>query len=150
MSEPWRKKTPAWRKRLKKNWSRPYNPCFLHVSEQADGQDILGVTNQLIPLFLGKENLLTLVIINLAHHSATARRQDYVASQRPIPFNFKIQNKMRILLPYWNKRNSSSNVCALTCFQIFSAGLPKKHRPLDPIKKKLCNISYCILYSAML
>lgn len=135
------------------NRSRSSNLRFLHIPERAEGRDILGFMNQLIPRLLGKDNFPTPPNIERVHRSPTARRQDFGAGPRPILVKFlNFQDKLKILRLAQVKKELTFNGVRVHIYPDFSAGLLQRRRQFDPIKKKLrdLDIKYSLLYPATL
>lgn len=102
--------------------------------------------NQLILQLLGKDNFPAELVIERAHRYPTFRSDTSSASPRPI---LHFQDKMKILRLAREKGELGAGI---HMFPDFSAGLVKKGRQFDAIKKSLrsTDMKYSLLYPAKL
>lgn len=89
--------------------------------------------NQLILQLLGKDNFPVGLVIERAHRSPNFRSDTSSASPRPI---LHFQDKMKILR--LEKGKLINMGAGIHVYPDFSAGLVKKGRQFDAIKKSLC------------
>ena len=125
-----------------KNHSRSSNLWFLNVPECAEGRDMLGFIQQLIPQFLGKMNFPSPTVIERAHRTGTTHREGIrVSGPRPILeklLNF--QDKLKILRLAWENRNLSFKGLKVYIYPDFSDRVLDKRQLFDTVKKKLCEL----------
>uniref|UniRef100_A0A671UH91 L1 transposable element RRM domain-containing protein n=1 Tax=Sparus aurata TaxID=8175 RepID=A0A671UH91_SPAAU len=110
------------------NRSRSSNLQFLNVPERAEGRDMLGFIQQLIPQLLGKMNFSSPPVIERAHRTGTTHREGI------------------------RKGDLSFQGSRVYIYPDFSAGVLEKRRQFDPVKKKLreLDIKYSLQYPALL
>lgn len=105
--------------------------------------------NQLILQLLGKDNFPVELVIERAHRYPTFRSDTSSASPRPI---LHFQDKMKILRLAREKGELINMGAGIHMYPGFSAGLVKKGRQFDAIKKSLrsTDMKYSLLYPAKL
>lgn len=140
------------------NRSRASNLRFINIPEQSEGRDMIAFVNHLIPLLLGKENFPTVPVIERAHRSPTTSSSTFSSSSRFVPprpilvkfLNF--QDKVRILRLARERREITYKGTRVHIYPDFSAGLVKKRRQFDVVKKHLraADMKYSLLYPSKL
>lgn len=131
------------------NRSRSWNLRVLHVPEHAEGRDILGFMNKLIPHLLGEENFTTPPVIEKIHRTPMFRRHDSKAGPRPILVRFQnYQDKQRVMRLAREKKELTFTGIRIHIYPDYSAALVQKRRLYDPIKKKCqeMDIKYSLLF----
>ncbi|KAJ4942913.1 hypothetical protein JOQ06_005425, partial [Pogonophryne albipinna] len=134
------------------NRSRCSSLRFVGIQESAEGSDIIGFVSRLIPQLLGPDAFPTLLIIERAHRSPTAR-QNSRASPRAIMIELlNFQDKVKILRLAREKKSLDYNGKHISIYPDFSPELTRRRRSFDPLKRKLCelNMKYFLLYPCTL
>lgn len=135
------------------NRSRASSLRFIHVTENAEGNDILGFIKHLIVQLFGQTNFPTPPSIERAHRFPTFTNQSFKASPRPILVKFShFQDKLKILRLSREKRELLFNGSRVHIFPDFSASLVQKRREFDLHKKKLLamDFKYSLLFPCTL
>lgn len=135
------------------NRSRSTNLRFIGIPERKEGGNMVAFMNQLIPQLLGKDNFPMAPVIERAHRTPTFSSNTSSAAPRPILVRFlHFQDKVKILRLAREKGELIHMGARIQVYPDFSAGLVKKRRQFDAIKKSLraANIKYSLLYPAKL
>uniref|UniRef100_A0A3B1JM17 L1 transposable element RRM domain-containing protein n=1 Tax=Astyanax mexicanus TaxID=7994 RepID=A0A3B1JM17_ASTMX len=134
------------------NRNRSSNLRFIGVPEKSEGRDMIVFMNKMIPLLLGCENFSTMPVIERAHRTpifgSNAR-----SAPRPILVKFlHFQDKVKILRLARAKEVLTYSGTRIHIYPDFSAGLVKKRREFDAVKKILraADIKYSLLYPCTL
>lgn len=134
------------------NRSRSCNLRFINVPEKSEGSDVIVFVNQLIPLLLGRDHFSVVPAIEMAHRSPT-----FSSGSRPVPRPILVkflhfQDKVKILRLAREKKDLLYKGTRVHIYPDFSAGLIKKRRQFDDVKKKLraVDIKYSLLYPCTL
>lgn len=117
------------------NRSRSSNLRFIGRPEHKEGSHMTAFINQLILQLLGKDNFTVGLVIERARRSPTFRSATSSASPRPI---LHFQDKMKILRLAREKGELINMGAGIHVYPDFSAGLVKKGRQFDAMKKSLC------------
>lgn len=134
------------------NRSRSCNLRFINVPEKSEGSDMIVFLNQLIPLLFGRDHFSALPVIETARRSPTFSSGSRPAP-RPILVKFQLfQDKVKILRLAREMKELSYKGTRVHIYPDFSAGLIKKRRQFDAVKKKLraVDIKYSLLYPSTL
>lgn len=135
------------------NRSRAYNLRFLNIPEKAEGRDILGFMNRLIPQLLGEVNFPAPPAIERCHRSPTIAKETSGARSRPILVKLlHFQDKLKILKLSRVKKELVYNGTRVYIYPDFSAALVQKRRLFDPSKRKLrdLDIKYSMIFPCTL
>ncbi len=134
------------------NLSWSLNLHFINVPVKSEGSDMIAFLSQLIPLLLGRDQLSVAPVIEMAHQSPTSTSGSRSAP-RPILVRFlHLQDKVNIIRHVREKRELFYKGAWVHIYQDFSAGLIKKRRAFDAVKKILraADIKYSLLYPCTL
>ncbi len=135
------------------NRSQSSNLRFFGIPEHKEGRDVIAFMSQLILQLLGKDNFPVAPVIERAHRSPTFSSSTSSASPRPILVKFlHFQDKVKILRLARVKGELIHMGARIHVYPDFSAGLVKKRRQFDAVKKSLCaaDMKYSLLYPAKL
>ena len=145
------------------NRSRRNNLRFIGFPERAESNDIFGFMGRLIPQLLGDENFPTPPGIENCHRTGDLNE---TKGPRSILVKFQhLQVKRRIMQLAREKKcllfktkaqnpdgSTTEKRCQVHIYPDFSAGLTKRRREFDGIKKKFCEreIDYGLQYPSTL
>lgn len=135
------------------NRSRSSNLRFIGIPEHKEGRDVIAFMSQLILQLLDKDNFSVAPVIERAHRTPTFSSNTSSAPPRPILVKFlHFQDKVKILRLARMKGELIHMGARIHVYPDFSAGLVKKRRQFDAVKKSLrvADMKYSLMYPAKL